>query len=297
MAEAADMISIGDQLNIQIRSNQNWSLLPNFGICSSVAPCLIAQGRSLYPSFPQWLGKNSSARKAKRLIRELKQAMAHRVSADRFAVQNEMVPYLLQEILYFLKKGTKEAVADLISYLDDLNITNDMVKEHLMILTLDTKIHEQFAKISSGTKAAFTRTYNKGHQDIVRKKQEKTAPKTAANVSDSDSDGGSVDVLIDENELADIKKAKQQEKAQKKAERAMKRIDGYNKITKSDAVTPAKGKKRASTASGKAKAKRGSKGTGRKGRDEDVMASDDSLNDFIADDDEEIERVGKRRKR
>jgi hypothetical protein len=89
--------------------------------------------------------------------------MAHRVSADRFAVQNEMVPYLLQEILYFLKKGTKEAVADLISYLDDLNITNDMVKEHLMILTLDTKIHEQFAKISSGTKAAFTRTYNKGH--------------------------------------------------------------------------------------------------------------------------------------
>ena len=142
MAEAADMISIGDQLNVQIRTNQNWALLPNLGICSTVAPCLIAQGRSLYPWFPAWLGKNSSARKAKRLIRELKQAMAHRVSANRFAVQNEMVPYLLQEILYFLRKGSKDALLDLIAYLDDLNISNEMIKEHLLLLTLDPKIHD-----------------------------------------------------------------------------------------------------------------------------------------------------------
>ena len=147
------------------------------------------------------------------------------------------------------------------------------------------------------SKAAFTRAYNKGHQDIVRKKQEKQGAKKGADNSDSDlmSDEGDADVLIDENELADIKKAKQQEKAQKKADRAMKRIEGYNKITKSDAVTPPKGKKRASTTGGKAK--RSTKPAGRKGRDEDVMASDDSLNDFIVADDEEIERAGKKRRR
>jgi replication factor C subunit 1 len=111
----------------------------------------------LYPWFPAWLGKNSSAGKARRLIRELKQAMAHRVSANRFAVQNEMVPYLLQEILFFLRKGSKEALLDLIEYLDDLNITNEMIKEHLLLLTMDPKIHDQFAKISSGTKSSFTR--------------------------------------------------------------------------------------------------------------------------------------------
>jgi len=32
------------------------------------------------------LGKMSSAKKAKRLIRELKAAMAHRISANRYAV-------------------------------------------------------------------------------------------------------------------------------------------------------------------------------------------------------------------
>ena len=41
MAEAADMISVGDQLHVKIRTDNIWSLLPNYGICSSIAPCLI----------------------------------------------------------------------------------------------------------------------------------------------------------------------------------------------------------------------------------------------------------------
>ena len=134
-------------MNVQIRSNQNWALLPNFGIFSSVAPCMLVNGRTFFPSFPQWLGKNSSARKAKRLIRELKQALAHRVSADRYAVQNEMVPLILQVVLNHLKCGSKDAVQELIEYLDDLNISNEMVKEHLMILSMDKKIQQGFEKI------------------------------------------------------------------------------------------------------------------------------------------------------
>ena len=86
MAEAADMISLGDQMSTRIRRDQNWSLLPNFGTFSSVAPCLLIKGRSLYPAFPQWLGKNSSHRKAKRLVREIKQALGHRVCAPSPAI-------------------------------------------------------------------------------------------------------------------------------------------------------------------------------------------------------------------
>ena len=44
LADAADLISIGDQLNIKIRTEQNWSLLPNYGILSSVGPCILANG-------------------------------------------------------------------------------------------------------------------------------------------------------------------------------------------------------------------------------------------------------------
>ena len=45
MAEAAEFISIGDVLNSQLRVNQDWSLLPDIGVCSSVAPSLLVKGR------------------------------------------------------------------------------------------------------------------------------------------------------------------------------------------------------------------------------------------------------------
>lgn len=60
MADASEFISLGDSLNRQVRVNMNWSLLPNLGICSSVAPALLLKGKSFYPRFPEWLGKNSS---------------------------------------------------------------------------------------------------------------------------------------------------------------------------------------------------------------------------------------------
>jgi hypothetical protein len=36
-----------------------------------------------YPKFPEWLGKNSSNRKSKRLLRELKLTMGHRAQAGK----------------------------------------------------------------------------------------------------------------------------------------------------------------------------------------------------------------------
>lgn len=89
--------------------------------------------------------------------------MAHRVSANRYAIQNEMVDYILAEILSLLRRGSSDAVEELLEFLDDLNITNEMIKEHLFSLCLNSKIKDQFTNISSGTKASFTRKYNKSH--------------------------------------------------------------------------------------------------------------------------------------
>jgi len=86
MAEASDFISQGDQISKQIRTNQEWSLLPNMGFASSVAPAMLVKGYLHFPRFPEWLGKNSSQRKSKRLLKEVKQAMAHRAMADKIAI-------------------------------------------------------------------------------------------------------------------------------------------------------------------------------------------------------------------
>ena len=76
---------------------------------------------------------------------------------------------MLGQILKFLKSGSKESVLSLLEYLDDLNISNEMFKEHLMGLNLDPKLKEQFEKIEPGVKANFTRQYNKLHQSITKK--------------------------------------------------------------------------------------------------------------------------------
>ena len=45
MAEASEFISLGDTLNIRVRQHQDWSLLPNVGFASCVAPSLLARGK------------------------------------------------------------------------------------------------------------------------------------------------------------------------------------------------------------------------------------------------------------
>jgi hypothetical protein len=41
MADAAEFISEGDVYNQALRSDQDWALLPNIGMCSAIAPCLL----------------------------------------------------------------------------------------------------------------------------------------------------------------------------------------------------------------------------------------------------------------
>jgi hypothetical protein len=49
--------------------------------------------------------------------------MAFRVNADRYSIQNEIIPLVIYQILKYLLKGTKESIDDLIQFLDDFNIT------------------------------------------------------------------------------------------------------------------------------------------------------------------------------
>ena len=53
MATAAEYISLGDMINVQIRYHQDWSLLSNLGIIGCVAPGMTAGGYIPYPKFPE----------------------------------------------------------------------------------------------------------------------------------------------------------------------------------------------------------------------------------------------------
>ena len=49
--------------------------------------------------------------------------MAFRINADRYSIQNEIIPLIIYQILNYLKKGTKDSIEDLIQFLDDFNVT------------------------------------------------------------------------------------------------------------------------------------------------------------------------------
>jgi len=53
------------------------------GFASSIAPTSILRGSLFYPRFPEWMGKNSTQRKSKRLLKELKLVMGHKAQANK----------------------------------------------------------------------------------------------------------------------------------------------------------------------------------------------------------------------
>lgn len=130
------------------------------GFCSSVAPSLLVRGKVTYAKFPEWLGKNSSQRKAMRLIRELKAALGHKANFGRKAIQYEAVPVILEEFLKMLKDGDFQGVID---YMDEYRISKEMYGEHLMGLCTNPRLHKGFESLDTQTKSAFTRLYNKSH--------------------------------------------------------------------------------------------------------------------------------------
>ena len=109
-----------------------------------------------------------------------------------------------------------------------------------MSLSLDARYQQYFDKIETKTKTQFTKEYNKSHKEITRIAGGKAGKKGGAAVEvkeakdeaeganksedEEESDDGEQGVLLDENEIAEIKKAKQEEKMRKKALAAMKRL-------------------------------------------------------------------------
>nr|XP_023493987.1 replication factor C subunit 1 isoform X4 [Equus caballus] len=72
LSRAADSICDGDLVDRQIRSKQNWSLLPTQAIYASVLPGELMRGYlTQFPTFPSWLGKHSSTGKHDRIVQDL----------------------------------------------------------------------------------------------------------------------------------------------------------------------------------------------------------------------------------
>ncbi|NXR69321.1 RFC1 factor, partial [Rhadina sibilatrix] len=161
LSRAADSICDGDIVDRQIRSKQNWNLLPTQAIYASVLPGELMRGyMSQFPVFPSWLGKFSSTGKHDRIIQELAMHMSLRTQTCKRTVNMEYLSYLRDALVQPLKDFGADGVQQAVTLMDSYCLMKEDVENIMEISTWGGK-PSPFSKLDPKVKAAFTRAYNK----------------------------------------------------------------------------------------------------------------------------------------
>ncbi|NXB57666.1 RFC1 factor, partial [Struthidea cinerea] len=162
LSRAADSICDGDIVDKQIRSKQNWNLLPTQAIYASVLPGELMRGyMSQFPVFPSWLGKFSSTGKHDRIIQELAMHMSLRTQTCKRTVNMEYLSYLRDALVQPLKDFGADGVQQAITFMDSYCLMKEDV-ENIMEISMWGGKPSPFSKLDSKVKfTTLTRAYNK----------------------------------------------------------------------------------------------------------------------------------------
>jgi replication factor C subunit 1 len=129
--------------------DQHWDLMP------AQAMCAVRAGYKLngFPAFPAWLGKTSTENKRRKLIKEM--------SPFRTKGCDDYVNFWRAFSLKRLEKGDNASIMQVVDMLDAYGLTRDDLMESMQVGYKDEAILT--LHVSSKTKAALTREYNKRH--------------------------------------------------------------------------------------------------------------------------------------
>ncbi|EAS05103.2 AAA family ATPase (macronuclear) [Tetrahymena thermophila SB210] len=213
IADATCAMAESDLLQDSIRSGGNWSLLQNVGFLTSVyVPQQVCSKCNTYPQMTQHLGKFSSQRKTSRLIRQLRMQLAQNISGNRQAVQFDYINPLMELILYQLENNGKQGVDNVISIMEEYNITPDLLKEHFITVPYKSDFEQRLKDIPTTIKTNLTKTYNKRFKDDVKPdKKTKKSEDEEHHVKYDDVLGEIDEVEIDEEEQEDQQQQQQKE--------------------------------------------------------------------------------------
>ncbi|KAM6261652.1 replication factor C subunit 1 [Porphyrio hochstetteri] len=161
LSRAADSICDGDIVDKQIRSKQNWNLLPTQAIYASVLPGELMRGyMTQFPVFPSWLGKFSSTGKHDRITQELAMHMSLRTQMCKRTVNVEYLSYLRDAIVQPLRDFGADGVQEAITFMDSYCLMKEDI-DNIMEISMWGGKPSPFSKLDPKVKAAFTRAYNK----------------------------------------------------------------------------------------------------------------------------------------
>ncbi|CAI5947361.1 unnamed protein product [Closterium sp. NIES-64] len=174
LSQAADAISSGDLVNVQVRRYQQWQHLQFAAVMSCITPGLMVSGRRVtllegernFNRFPGWLGKNSSVGKNYRLLDDLHQHLlsSHLLpNPSRQVVRLDYLEPLVSSLTRPLHKHAQDGVE---------TVVEEMLEYGLTLDDLDMAVELSHFKGHSGpmegvpapVKARLTREYKKEQQ-------------------------------------------------------------------------------------------------------------------------------------
>lgn len=169
MTKSADQISLGDMIDTRIHRNNEWTLLSNKGICSSIAPAILSANVISFTKFPDLFGKISRQRK---IFRELKELRSVFPSCSVNAIKEEVGPLIFSIISNSLIDLGKDGIKKVITLLNQYKISLTAFKANLFDIQTESMI-KKYDKINSSIKSALTRRLNEEFKTSVTKKKTK----------------------------------------------------------------------------------------------------------------------------
>lgn len=183
MAQAADALSLGDNVTRQVRQYQNWSLMPFAAVIGSVYPATYVRGNRVgfglypgetnFPRFSAWFGANSSSGKQRRLLGELhtRLAASGNFHSDRSTLRLQYASAWRRTLVKPLLDRQEEGIPDVIQDMHDYCMARDDLDYVLDVTKFKTKgswNEDPLKSVPTALKSAFTRAFNK----------DKVAPRT-----------------------------------------------------------------------------------------------------------------------
>ena len=189
LRQAAKCISDADVLDKEIRSQGSWNLLPEYGLMSCAIPSMHLDGHMTDQiAFPSWLGKNSSANKRQRMMRQLATHAHLKITGNCHAMVTDYVPLLRDKMTRPLIQRDSDGVREVIDVYNYYNLVKDDA-DGIYELGVWPGMKDPRENISTKAKSAFTRNLNK---------EARLLPYSIMNIAKGKKKGSNVEEEIDE---------------------------------------------------------------------------------------------------
>ena len=168
--QGLDHISFSDTIENKMKSQMEWSLLPDKGIHSTVIPSIIFSSFLNFPKFPELFGGISKINKNNRELLELKKIFSN---YSLFEIQNEVGPLFFNIITDKLVNEGKNGIDGIVDIFAYYRMNANLFKENLYNLQ-SKEFQTIYSKVNTSLKTSLTKKLNERFKTSLKQHKTRT---------------------------------------------------------------------------------------------------------------------------